>query len=56
MCLARALVVSIAKIENDEQYPSIIDHRCTMQGNLAYDLHQKAGAPIGLCGNYFRII
>jgi hypothetical protein len=27
LCLARALIVSIAKIENDSRYKSIIDHR-----------------------------
>jgi hypothetical protein len=50
LCLARALVVSIAKIENDSRYKSIVDHRWPMQTRLAYDLHQKAGVPIGSCG------
>ena len=43
ICLARALVVSMAKIENGGQYKSIVDHRRPLQTRLAYDLHEKAG-------------
>ena len=50
MCLARALVVSIAKIENYNRYKGIVDHRRSMQARLAYDLHQKANVSIGPCG------
>ena len=50
LCLARALVVSIAKIENDSRYKSIADHRWPLQTRLANDLHQKAGVPVGPCG------
>ena len=50
LCLARALVVSIAKIENDSRYKSIANHRRPMQTRLAHDLHQKASVPIGSCG------
>ena len=50
MCLARALVVSIAKIENDSRYKTIIDHRRSMQTRLAHDLHEKANVSIGPCG------
>ena len=50
ICLARALVVSMAKIENDGQYKSIVDHRRPLQTRLAYDLHEKAGVPVGPCG------
>ena len=50
LCLARALVVSIAKIEKDSRYKSIVDHRRPMQTRLAHDLHQKASVPIGSCG------
>ena len=50
LCLARALVVSITKIENDSRYKSIIDHRNLLQGRLAHDLHQKANVLIGKCG------
>jgi hypothetical protein len=50
LCLTRALVVSIAKIENDSRYKVIANHRRPMQTRLAHDLHQKAGVPIGSCG------
>ena len=50
MCLARALVVSIAKIKNDSRYKTISDHRRSMQTRLAHNLHEKAGVPIGKCG------
>ena len=43
-CLALALVVSMAKIKN-EQCPLMIKHQRSTPGNLAYDLHQKAGVP-----------
>ena len=41
LCLARALVVSIAKIENDKQLKSISDPRRPMQTRLAQELHEK---------------
>ena len=50
LCLARALIVSIAKIEKDSRYKSIADHRWPLQTRLASDLHQKAGVPVGPCG------
>ena len=50
ICLARALVVSIAKIENDSQYKVIVNHRRPQQSQLAYELHEKAGVPLGPCG------
>ena len=50
MCLARALVVSIAKIENGSRYKTISDHRRSTQTRLAHNLHEKAGVPIGKCG------
>ena len=50
MCLARALVVSIAKIENDSRYKTISDHRRSIQTRLAHDLHKKANLSIGPCG------
>ena len=49
-CLARALVVSIAKIENNNRYRYIADHRKPLQARLALDLHEKANVSIGLCG------
>ena len=44
ICLARALVVSMAKIENDDQYKSIVDHRRPLQTRLAYDLYESRGS------------
>ena len=42
LCLARALVVSIARIENDPQYNSIRDSRWSIQRERAFDLHEVA--------------
>ena len=50
LCMARALVVAKAKLDNDPQYKSIVDHRRPMQTRLAQELHQNAGAPLGPCG------
>ena len=50
LCLARALIVSIAKIEKDRRYKSIADHRWPLQTRLANDLHEKANVSIGPCG------
>ncbi len=36
LCLARALIVARAKIDNDPQYKSIIDHCRAMQKRLAW--------------------
>ena len=50
LCLARALVVGIARIEKDPRYNSIMDSRCNVQGRRAHDLHQAANVPLGPCG------
>jgi hypothetical protein len=50
LCLARALVVAEAKIDNDSQYKSIVDHRRPLQTRLARELHQNSGVPLGPCG------
>jgi hypothetical protein len=50
ICLARALVVAKAKIENDSRYYHIKGYRRPLQARLASDLHQKAGVPIAICG------
>ena len=50
LCLARALVVAKAKIDNDPQYKYIADHRKPMQTRFAEELHQKSGVPLGPCG------
>ena len=50
LCMARALVVAKAKLDNNPQYKSIVDHRRPMQRRLAQELHQNAGVPLGPCG------
>ena len=50
LCLARALAVSIARIENDPRYNQIIDPRCIIQRERAFDLHEAANVPLGPCG------
>ena len=50
LCLARALVVSIARIEKDPRYNSIRDSRWAMQRERAFDLHEAANVPLGPCG------
>ena len=50
MCLARAIVVSIAKIEKDNRYKHIADHLKPLQTRLAHDLKEKANVSIGPCG------
>ena len=50
LCLARSLVVAIAKIENDPKYRSIISPKGHIQLQRALDLHQAPGVPLGLCG------
>jgi hypothetical protein len=50
LCLARALVVAIAKIDKDKRYKHLRDSCRPMQGNAARELHRKAGVPIGSCG------
>ena len=49
-CLARALVVGIAKIEKDPQYNQIRDARGSIQFERALDLHQAANVPLRPCG------
>ena len=50
LCLARALVVSIARIEKDRRYEQIKGARGRIQHKRAYDLHQAANVPLGPCG------
>ncbi len=49
LCLARASIVARAKIDNDPQYMSIVNHTRAMQTRLARELHQKASVPLGSC-------
>ena len=50
LCLARALVVSIARIENDPRYNRITRPDSVVQRERAFDLHEAANVPLGPCG------
>ena len=50
MCLARALAVAIARIENDPKYDQIRKSGRAIQRQRALDLHQAANVPLGPCG------
>ena len=50
LCLARALVASIARIENDPRYARIIETGNSVQRERAFDLHEAANVPLGPCG------
>ncbi len=50
LCLARALVVAIAKADGDKRYGLLLDHRRPAQRKAACELHEKAGVPLGPCG------
>ena len=50
LCLARALVVGIAKIENDPKYDRIRKSNRPVQRQRALALHQTANVPLGPCG------
>ena len=50
LCLARALVVSIARIEQDPWYAQIRRPDSTVQRERTFDLHEAANVPLGPCG------
>ena len=56
LCMARALVVAKAKVDEDPLYKSIADHRKSMQTRMAQELHANADVPLdadvplGPCG------
>ena len=50
-CLARALAVSIARIENDPKYSQIRDSKRHIQLERALNLHQAANVPLRPCGS-----
>ena len=50
LCLARALVVSIARIEKDPRFVTIRRSESAVQRERAYDLHEAANVPLGPCG------
>ena len=49
LCLARALVVAVARIEKDPQWNNIRQGR-NIQNTMAMNLHHRAGVPLGKCG------
>ena len=49
LCLARALVVAVAKIEKDPKYMYLIDSRRPAQQMKAMELHRVANVPFGPC-------
>ena len=49
-CLARALVVAVAKIQKDPKYDLIKRSNRPAQLERALDLHQAANVPLGPCG------
>ena len=50
-CLARALAVSIARIEKDPRYKQMLNSRCYIQFERALALHQAAHVPFDIpCG------
>ena len=50
LCLARALVVAVAKIENDPKYQQIKRSNRPVQLERALQLHRAANVPLGPCG------
>ena len=50
LCLARALVVAIAKIEKDPGYKHLMDPERRVQERKAKELHESAKVPLGPCG------
>ena len=50
LCLARALVVAVARIEKDPKYKRLIDPKGTAQQMKAMELHRAANVPFGPCG------
>ena len=50
LCLARALVVAIAKIEKDPRYKHLMNPEKRTQEKKARELHEAANVPLGPCG------
>ena len=50
LCLARALVIAIAKTEKDPKYKDLLDVRRHCQEEAALRLHEAANVPLGPCG------
>ena len=59
LCLARALVVTIAKLENASDYKMIVNPRKTLQKQKAEQVHHDANVSLGPCSleeNVFKVI
>ena len=50
LCLARALVVAVARIEKDPKYDQIKKSNVNIQLQRAMELHRAANVPFGPCG------
>ena len=50
LCLARALVVAVARLENDPKFNQIKRSNRDVQLERALQLHQAANVPLGPCG------
>ena len=50
LCLARALAVSIARMEKDPRFVTIRRPESAVQRERAFDLHEAANVPLGPCG------
>ena len=50
LCLARALVTAIAKIEKDPRYKTLKNPRGRLQERKARELHELANVPLAPCG------
>ena len=50
LCLARALVVAVARIEKDPKYDQIRKSNKSIQRERAMELHRAANVPFGPCG------
>ena len=50
LCLARALAVAKAKVDNDPKYKQISNSNRPVQRERAFDLHEAANVPLGPCG------
>ena len=50
LCLARALVVAVARIEKDPKYKTLANSKTHTQQEKAMELHRLANVPLGPCG------
>ena len=50
LCMARALVVAKAKVDEGPQYKYVANHRKSIQTRLVQELHTNTNVPLGPCG------